>query len=308
MASIAKLAIQITTDTKQMSEGFRRAQNETKQLGNQLEASFSKALISQKTANVLFHAARSLLREMVDAAADFQDKLAKITAAPELDTLHGQLKRLHETLGLLLAGGADVATEGLKRFLQVVDRLNIALGRGKLSGVLDQLNEQQERAKKLEEQRKEALKKIAEQLQKEKRAQEEALKAQQRAFDEADRRAEEIRKAARTPQEVLRESLKELNEFLDQDLITLETFRRGAQALAGDFQKAQQAAEFKFVKPNVGAAEKGTTAEVSARVEAAHTAASLQRLHGEVQKTNRLLNQMLDEMKAPPVQFTKGAF
>jgi len=94
----------------------------------------------------------------------------------------------------------------------------------------------------------------------------------------------------------------------------MDTATRGAKRLADEYMKAAKAAiELKKpIKPNVGALEKGTTAEFSGRIEAQFVSKQQlefsRRIAAEQAKATQLLKDILGKLGVPPVKFQRGAF
>lgn len=320
MASIAKLAIQITTDTKQMSAGFRSAQDQIKGFQAQAEVSgggvasaFGAAAAKFFTMEKALSALKAELKFIFKTAIDFQSEMAEAFGLDPLTTFKGQFSALKREVGASLDPVATLSTDVVRGVREMVDDLRRSLGLMPWSEFVKGMDSIAAAAKSARERSNREFRAMIKQRIEEAK---ETLKAAEKARDarrKAEEEAEDFRKKLRTPREVLDEGAIDLRGMFSKNLISLETFRRGAKGLVDDFLEASKAAkEIKFVKPNVAALEKGTTAEVSGRLSAAAAATqqaeAMKRIAAEQAKGNRLLQDILGEVAKPPVELKKGAF
>lgn len=269
MASIAKLAIQITTDTAAMVTGFRAAQtqvrkfaSDTQSAGAGLAGLFAKGGAFGGGLVTAAAAARALsqgLRFAVNEASQLQDRMAELGMIDEEETFSAIWKEFSETIGTLAIPAVQALGKELKQAVAILD---FFAGTSELRKELKAAEERAEAAKKA----------AAEQ----KKADEEAKKAMERLREEGER----LKESLRTPAEIRDDEIKRLQGLLKAGVIDSETVRRAAAETAREYaEAAAKAAEIgketekankirELVKPNVAAVEQGTAAEFSSRQDA----------------------------------------
>lgn len=288
--SIARLAVQIVTDTSGMTSGFRRAEAETTSFGRsvdggnaklslfgRLSADAAKDVAGLGSAGKLAFkfggiagpvglaatsvAALSIgLARLADSSEDF-----RIEKLREVGELTPGLKTTTELFGVLreqLSTFAELAGFSLKPLLG--DLKDLARS-------INVLTFGHEAVANLEKQNA-AAKGLAEQFKKRKDAEEESAKASAKAaentkrqHDELVRRGESIAKSLRTPSEIFDETLKELRQLAAAGAITGEILQRGIGKAADEFRKTVDTAkELKRELTGVPALEVGTQAFRSA--------------------------------------------
>lgn len=288
--SIAKLAVQIVTDTSGMTAGFQRAGAQTRQFSNEVQrGTTSLGLLGRVGADAAKDiaglggpgklafkfagiagpvglAAGSIaalavgLARAADANEDFRiEKLREVgELTPGLKTTAELFGELREQIGNF----AELAGFSMKPLLEDVKNL---------ARSISVLAFGEEAVANLEKQTA-AAKGLAEQHRKAKEAQEEAAKAAEKAAEEAKRqhdeiirRGESIAKSLRTPGEIFDDTLKELRELASAGAITGEVLQRGIGKAADEFRKTVDTAkELKRELAGVPALEVGTQAFRSA--------------------------------------------
>lgn len=296
MASIAKLSIQITTDTTRMVAGFKQAQVEVKGLEGLLAKSGGIGLgiaAIAKGAQVLeqgFKFAR-------DEASKLQDRMAEVGMLSKGDTLTSAWKEFGEVIGTLALPSLQAMTKELKAFTSDLASLTGA------DGFLNQLKaaEAQQKAiadaAKKEEDRRDGIRK--------------AVADQVREMDKLNDRARQLIESVRTPGEILDAGTRELGRLLSENLIGLEQAERVAAKLAKDFQDASGAAK-KIEQSRISnpALQQGSLAEFSERnrrsAEQREQAEAAKRAANEAAESRKLLQRILDQLENAPRPVVMG--
>ena len=262
-ASIAKLAIQLTTDTRELKEGLQRVQDLLKATKATAESSqlsegwgIEKALGKFFTLEKVFGALKAELRFISKAALDFQDHLNNITGGDKLDTFRGQWERLSTTIGAALLPATNAVTKALKGWLDSVDDSRAARGLTRWGDYLKGVETAATNAKK-------AAAAVAEEQKRAAQAAADHARIQEQLIDEGFR----LKESLRTPGESIAVEISKLRDLLGAAAIDQETVRRAAAKIAKEYAGAtEQARKFKDItKPNAGAFERGSASEFSAR-------------------------------------------
>lgn len=202
MASIAKLAIQITTDTTRMSAGLQRAQAELTRfrasadtssaaLGG-LNAGMFRAGLAASAAFIGVQKLNKFLSSARQAAAELQDRLDAVNGTTSnTENLNRQYKRLWETIGVV----------GLPVVNRMAGALDNLLGAFEAANRREGLGSNDQFIKNLER-REAAMKKAAEDAKAASQAREEQERAEEdfrsRMFQKAQREVEEFYEKSRT--------------------------------------------------------------------------------------------------------------
>lgn len=100
-------------------------------------------------------------------------------------------------------------------------------------------------------------------------AAEKAAEAIKQKNEEMAKSGESLAKSLRTPFEVFQDSIKDIQALMEGNFISFETYSRGIQKAADDFanlnNKAKELRDIQFKTLNVGAIERGSSADFEAR-------------------------------------------
>lgn len=305
--SIAKLAVQITTDTAGMKAGFQQAASQTKQFASGIQFSTGKfnelgkqAIAATGSLGRIGPLAGSMgaiagpvgvaaaavtamgigLARAADASEDFRiEKLREFgQISPDVKTLADNMASLREQFGIFAEGTGLSLKPVVASIRDLAREFNVLLyGEEKVR--------QLEKANKYAS---ELAGKMAEQKKREEeaaRAAQEAADALKRKQDEIKRTGESITKSLRTPEEIFRDTLAELKQLADLGAISGETMSRGISKAADAFRDTTNSVkELKREAQFAPALELGTAAartsilksQFPARPDAATAKASLE--------------------------------
>lgn len=331
--SIARLAVQIVTDTQPLTSGFQRASVETTRFASTLQggnvqlsrlgrisADAAKELAGLGGAGKLAFkfgaiagpvglattsiAALAIgLARLADAGEDFRiDKLREVgELTPGLKTASELFGELREQLTIF----AELSGFSMKPLLE--DLRDLARS-------LSVLAFGEDAVANLEKQNA-AAKGLAEQHRKRKEAEEEAAKAAKQAADEAKRqhdelvrRGESVAKSLRTPFEIFQDTLNELKSLHDAGVLSGEILQRGIKKASDDYGDAvNKVKELKRELVGVPALEIGTQAARTAILSNRTDSASSQYAKQQIELQKRIAAAVEAALKKPPVTFNKAS-
>jgi hypothetical protein len=327
--SIAKLAVQIITDTKGLVTGFGAAATETKRFARETEKS---GLNLSRLGRAGADAAKSFggigglgfkfgaaagpigitaaavtalavgLARAGDAGEDF-----RIEKLREVGELTPGLKTAAEMFGELreqLTNFAELAGFSMKPLLSDLKELArsanvLAFGEEAVAA----LEKQNEKARGL-----------AEAHRQRKAAEEEAAKAAaksaeeaKRHLDELRRRGEDLTRSLRTPDEIFKDTVVELRELAAAGHIVPETLARGMAKAGEEFRKTIEGVKtLKRELVGVPALELGTAAARTAMLSHQSGGAAAQLEKQQVELQRRIAAATEAALARPPVTFKKG--
>lgn len=279
--NIAKLAILLTADTRNLAQGFNQASGLVKSFDARVNMSSSSlaGFASRATAvGLVIIAFKKLTRAGLEAADAATQAEAKVVRAfnemqkaqgrttgfqndPDLDTFTFQWKKFKEDVG---GTGASVFRPLSDALAQVLFSFR-EFGRDfnkDFRWLFGMSEGQSQRAKQLL-----AMAEATKQYNEELKVQAEREKAAQAEFQKRMRRAESITESLRLPAEVAADSIRELNTLWQQGLLNLETYNRGiteAKDRLTDAAKASRAFRTSGPTSGVAAVERFSTAAFSA--------------------------------------------
>lgn len=309
-ASIAKLAIQITTDTARMSEGLRYAQNRLARF--KLDTAESTASISGLNAGLLrtglaataaFIGVQKLgqfLKHAREASAELQDRLDAVNGtAKSAENLHVQYKRLWDTIAVIGLPVVRRMSGALDNLLGAFEAANRREG---LSLNADAFIANLERREKAMADAKKAAEDMA-------KAEKEAAEERARQFEKLKERAQSIADSLRTPLEVMQDEQKELTELFNRAMLSRKDLERGLARTADEYRKAtNQAHEFKNAT-RIGVAEQGSQQAASVLAAARNAAGNPVQLDPKMLAVmQRQLLVQQQTLRKPAVQIQAGGF
>lgn len=298
MASLAKLVLQITTDTTKMVQGFRQAQQHIKDFdsGTQSAGQSLGGLVAAGGAFAVgIGSALKILKEIekgfqlaTNEASKLQERMVALGTIGADETFTAQWQAFGETLGTIALPAVQSITKELRAVNEDLAHLSGA------DKFLDSLKEAEA-----------AQKRVADEAKKEedrRNAIRQSVQEQAKEFDRLNDRARQLRDSLRTPAELLEAGQREIGKLLSENLVSMETAERQAAKLVKDFQDAtRQAEKATAAQLHNPGLEKGSVAEVQSRIEAAAVAKQqleIERRQKEAQdETNRLITQLLDAVR-----------
>lgn len=312
MASIANLAIQISTDTSRMSAGLANAQAQLTRFQANVSAStassgeFNAGLLrTGLAATAAFIGVQKLgkfLGEARKAAAELQDRLDAVNGTKDnVENLNTQYKRLWETIGVVglpivrrMAGAVD-------NLIGAFNAANAREGFGNTDKFLADLRARESAMAKAKEDAERQAKETQ-------RAEEQAAEARARMLAKLQDRAADLTANLRTPLEKFTDEQKELTKLFESGYINAQTFQRGLRGIADDFDKARNAAtEFKHAS-RIGTAEQGSQQAASILAAARNASQNKEaeaRMLAAVERQTRLQTQLVNKQ---PVKIVSGGF
>lgn len=314
-ASIAKLAIQISTDTAAMSVGLQSAQRQLGDLKNIAQStnesisSFGNNITGFLTFEKAASIAKQELKFIFDNAVRMQSKIQELSGGDELETWAGQWSRLKDTVGAAFGGKPlDLLTQGLKGFLDEVDRFRSDIGLETWEHYLAGLKKIEDAQKAA----KEETKRLAEEKKKADQEAAEAAREAQREMERLQQRADQLSKSVRTDGEKMSDTIREFIELNAAALISQQDLARGINQAGAAFRK-QLRDRLEAANKTTGIAEMGTQAELST-ISRARNAAAIERevntqLQREILRANLQNNNLVtQQLRQPQVKIVAGGF
>lgn len=304
--SIARLAVILSTDTRQLSAGLKAAANDIRRFSantttaNAATNALSAGMLRVGAAGLAFLTVQKLakfLKAAAEASGDLRERLDAVNGTKSPNTLREQYERLWDTIAFAGLPVVDKLGAALDNVLTSLDE---GLKRDGFKGFKDSL-EQLKKDEAALKSRKEAAEAAA-------KAEKEAAEERARALDRLRDRAKDLETSLRTPLEIMREEQAELQQLFRQGFLSSVTYNRGIARIADEFREATKAAtEFKnkarTIPAGIAAAEMGTQAALSAAREAHLSALQLAEMRKQTAAQNGIIR-AIEEKKT--VKFAVG--
>jgi len=226
VASIAKLSILVTTDTRLMSAGLRRAQSEMSGFGQamqqQLDSAIAKWVTLEKGVRIFtasLRIARNVLKEFITEGAKLQTEIAKIGGGKDaLGALDTEMRRFQRSTQITGFEMANLAAKVLNVAQNMADMVRMAQGLKSLDDTAKAIDGWEKWAKtatdRMKFMRAQGAAMAKERQEQMRRLQEKEAEAREQARERLRDEARSLEESLRTPLESLEVAALQLQELL----------------------------------------------------------------------------------------------